>query len=568
MRIALLPLDERPVNATLPAHIAAIAGVEVLTPPAELLPRMRTPGRADELTGWLAEVAGEADALVVSLDMLGYGGLIGSRTTLDAASVVVERLAVLERIRPSRPRLPITAVTTVMRASRSYSPAEEPEYWSQHGVELHDLGGALHREFLGESHERERLTAAVPADVQADFWLRRLRNHTVDLFALGLAGRGTLDTLLVTADDTAPRAAGSLEQVWLRHWVSATGLDTRVLMYPGADEVGSVLVARALADGPAGKEGSRDAVELSSAEDGQSGQAGQAAQEEPVREEAAQEEPVHDEAVRIAIEICEEGGADRIAPYENVPVAAGVARQISAAGAEVVPGGGRLGGAPDGGEPSGTVPGGAESGERAVADAVIVVHAPDPHRGDRTRAGEATDRKVVQAVVDRVAELVEAGRSVGVADVRYVNGADPGLVRALAERGVLDRITAYGGWNTAGNTVGSVVAALVAHVVGHRRGGVDETAQSRLRWHRIVEDYAYQAVVRGELAQEQPYGDHMSVPFADPADVESYLERCAKRLPEVAEELGGADARRWLISAPRLPWGRTFEIDFDLVPRA
>ncbi|MFD2078529.1 Protein of unknown function [Actinopolymorpha cephalotaxi] len=504
MRIALLPLDERPVNATLPAHIAAIAGAEVLTPPAELLPRMRTPGRADELAGWLAEVAGEVDALVVSLDTLGYGGLIGSRTTQDAASAVVERLAVLERIRPRHPRLPITAVTTVMRASRSYSPAEEPEYWSRHGVELHDLGGALHREFLGEPHERERLTAAVPADVQADFWLRRLRNHTVDLFTLGLAGRGTLDTLLVTADDTAPRAAGSLEQVWLRHWVSATGLGTRVLMYPGADEVGSVLVARALADG------------------------------EQVEEE-----------VRIAVEFREEGGADRIAPYENVPIAAGVARQIAAAGAEVVPFG----------------------GEHDDADAVIVVHAPDPRRGDQTRRGEATDQAVVDAVVDRVAELVEAGSSVGVADVRYVNGADPALVRALAERGVLDRITAYGGWNTAGNTVGSVVAALVAHVVGHRRGGVDEIAQSRLRWHRIVEDYAYQAVVRGELAQEQPYGDHMSVPFADQADVESYLERCAKRLPEVAEQLGGADARRWLVTSPRLPWGRTFEIDFDLVPR-
>jgi hypothetical protein len=531
VRIALLPLDERPVNATLPAHIAAVAGVEVLTPPAELLPRMRTPGRADELTTWLTEAAGEVDALVVSLDMLGYGGLIGSRTTQDAASAVVRRLAVLESIRPRFRRLPITAVTTVMRASRSYSPAEEPEYWSQHGVELHDLGGALHREFLGEPHEHERLSAAVPTDVQADFWLRRLRNHTVDLFTLGLAGRGTLDTLLITADDTAPRAAGSLEQVWLRHWVSATGLDTRVLMYPGADEVGSVLVARALTEGPTGgpAEGPAEGPAVDLVEGLADGAAGGPA----------------DAAVRIAIEISEEGGADRIAPYENVPIAAGVARQIAAAGAEVVPG----------------------AEEHGEADAVILVHAPDPHGGDRARRGEATDQAVVTAVVDRVAALVEVARSVGVADVRYVNGADPALVRALAARGVLDRITAYGGWNTAGNTVGSVVAALVAHVVGQRGGGVDETAQSRLRWHRIVEDYAYQAVVRGELAQEQPYRGHMSVPFPDPADVQSYLDRCAKRLPEVAEELGGADAGRWLISSPRLPWGRTFEIDFDLVPR-
>ncbi|WP_020575469.1 DUF4127 family protein [Actinopolymorpha alba] len=499
MRIALLPLDERPVNATLPAQVAAIAGAELLTPPAELLPSMRVPGRADELAEWLDDVSGAADALVVSLDMLGYGGLIGSRTTHDPASTVIQRLSVLDRIRPRRPDLPISAVTTVMRASRSYSPAEEPEYWSSYGVELHELGAALHRQFLGEPHDRDTL-AAVPADIQADFLFRRLRNHTVDLYTLGLAGRGTVDPLLVTADDTAPRAAGSLEQVWLRHWVSTTGLDGRVLMYPGADEVGSVLVARALGAGL-------------------------------------------DQPVRIAVRFCEETGPSRIAPYENVPISAGVARQIVAAG----------------GVPTETL---------SDADAVLVVHAPDPERGDQAgRTGKAgSDQAAARAVADHVAHLVDDGHSVGVADVRYVNGADPVLVRELAERTVLDQIRAYGGWNTAGNTVGSVVAALVAHVVGRSRGVTDRTPESRLRWHRVVEDYAYQAVVRGELAKLAPYRDHMSVPFPDPATVEAYLTTCAERLAAVSSELGGSDARRWEITRLRLPWQRTFEIDFDLVP--
>jgi hypothetical protein len=43
MRIALLPLDDRPVNGRLPAMVAAIAGAELLMPPVELLPRMREP---------------------------------------------------------------------------------------------------------------------------------------------------------------------------------------------------------------------------------------------------------------------------------------------------------------------------------------------------------------------------------------------------------------------------------------------------------------------------------------------------------------------------------------------
>ena len=293
MRIALLPLDERPVNLRLPGQVAAIAGVPLLTPPSELLPDMRDPGRADDLAEWLQGAAGEADALVVSLDMLGYGGLIGSRTSSDPTDAVCRRLGVLTDIRRRHPDLQISAVTTVMRASRSYSPAEEPLYWSRYGVEVHELGAALHREFLGEPHDRAALEEAVPADVREDFWLRRLRNHAADLYAVELAGRGVLDLLAVTADDTAPRAAGSLEQLWLRHWVSVSGAAQRVLMYPGADEVGAVLVARAIAA-------------------------------------AAGARP------RIAVRFCEDGGAGRIAPYENVPIADGVTRQVRAAGGELV----------------------------------------------------------------------------------------------------------------------------------------------------------------------------------------------------------------------------------------
>ncbi|MBN9344954.1 MAG: DUF4127 family protein, partial [Devosia sp.] len=82
-RIALLPLDERPVNVRLPADVAAIAGASLALPPRETLPDLRKAGRADELGAWLEAASDAADALVVSTDMLCYGGLIASRTSAD-----------------------------------------------------------------------------------------------------------------------------------------------------------------------------------------------------------------------------------------------------------------------------------------------------------------------------------------------------------------------------------------------------------------------------------------------------------------------------------------------------
>jgi uncharacterized protein DUF4127 len=489
VRIGLAPLDERPVNARLPGMVAAVAGAQTVLPPDALLPRGREAGDADALADWVVDVAGEVDALVASVDLLAYGGLIASRISSEPAAASVRRLEALEAVRAAHPRLPVGAVTTVLRASDSYSGAEEPDYWPAHGRELHRLGAALHRDHLGEPSELEELRAALPEPVWRDFAWRRARNHTVNLHALTLAAGGVIDPLLVTADDTAPRSAGSLEQLWLEHWIEVLSLGDALLCYPGADEVGAVLVARSLS-------------------------------------RAAGAAP------RLAVRIPDDGGGDRIAPYENVPVARTVDRQARAAGAELVD-------------------------DVDDADAVLVVHAPDPSGADwGAGVPAATPMPAVAGVVDALAALRERGATVGLADVRQANGGDDSLVRTLRDADLLDALTAYGGWNTAGNTIGSVVAALVAHVAGQRLGTLDPVAERRLLAHRLLEDHAYQAVVRTELAPQ--YGEHFGVPFGDRAASAAYLAECERRLaPWTADG--------WRLERLRLPWDRTFEIDFDLV---
>ena len=75
--IALMPMDERPATGRHAAMIAAVAGVHVQLPPSSLLSRLRVPGDRDGLSRWLSR--SDADAAVVSLDMLGFGGLVPSR---------------------------------------------------------------------------------------------------------------------------------------------------------------------------------------------------------------------------------------------------------------------------------------------------------------------------------------------------------------------------------------------------------------------------------------------------------------------------------------------------------
>lgn len=55
MRIALIPLDERPVNTRYPAMIAKIAGAAVCLPPTALLSQHRTPAPSADLAAWLRQ---------------------------------------------------------------------------------------------------------------------------------------------------------------------------------------------------------------------------------------------------------------------------------------------------------------------------------------------------------------------------------------------------------------------------------------------------------------------------------------------------------------------------------
>src|SRR5690606_9148298 len=114
-RLALIPLDERPVNTALPVRLGRVANCEVVLPPRHMLGTKKELGAYEGLGDWLSSVASEVDGLIVSIETLAFGGLIASRTTHLPLEQAQQRIAVLKQIKASRPQLPIFAFTLVMR---------------------------------------------------------------------------------------------------------------------------------------------------------------------------------------------------------------------------------------------------------------------------------------------------------------------------------------------------------------------------------------------------------------------------------------------------------------------
>lgn len=218
-------------------------------------------------------------------------------------------------------------------------------------------------------------------------------------------------------------------------------------------------------------------------------------------------------------------GANQAAPFEDRPLRMTVARHLAAAGVQVV--------------------------NNNSAEAVLWVHC------------TCSDEEAA-AAADRIEALLQADQVVAIADVRYPNGSDPQLMALLCQRGLLPRLGAYAGWNTAGNTIGTTVAHLCAFLVMKRQP--DATAQQRsahqnFLWERCVDDWGYQRVIREQVESV------FTAQGWDPLNLGEHRD-AAEAL--VRQELSAwmarfADQSGWPGGAPEtqihLPWPRTFEVE-------
>jgi len=241
-----LPVDGRPVVRAQVQQLVALApGFELRCPAIDELGDFRLPADRDALATWLRAQADEAAGWVLSLDMLVYGGLIPSRFVADDEAALRERLALLRELR--RPGVPLTAFAATMRISNNCVADEEKPYWNPHGADL--WAWSFHSDRHAQTGDGESLALAeaaaarVPEGIRADYRATRARNLAINRAALDLVAQGVIDRLVLPQDDTAEYGFNIAERRALQAEVLARGLQDRVLIYPGADEVMHTLAA-------------------------------------------------------------------------------------------------------------------------------------------------------------------------------------------------------------------------------------------------------------------------------------------------------------------------------------
>lgn len=548
MNILYIPLDERPCNWQYPQHLANLPQqLSLVVPPIHDLGTKKEPANVEQLWAWIHQEIPRCQGAILSVEMLVYGGLLPSRLHHHSLTVLSDRLNRIRQLKLDHPHLTLFASNLIMRTPAYDSSEEEPDYYADWGKAIFRWGWLYDKQQRQgltdiETQQFDHLRQTLPTDYLNDYRDRRSKNLAVNQGAIALVQDNSIDFLAIPQDDSAPYGFTALDQKQTINQIIEGRLQHRVHLYPGADEVGCTLLARlyqALAqrsDHPPDQAslGSTDMLHAP-----QGARAPSASYRQPAGTVATKER-LKDAYSGINLYILYSSvNSESIIPlYEDRPLGESVKSHVLAAGATIVH-------------------------DPYQSDVILAVNTPgkvmqeawDQPRKDITY----TTYRNLRVFVDDIQRFLAEGKAVAIADVAFANGGETELVQLLDDAQCWDDILAYAGWNTCCNTLGTAIASAI---LGLNTLHADVVQRNKI--YRLLEDWAYQSIVRMEVVHQ--YLPTIDASYYDFNGQEvSVLAEIERRIRLVWDQMvqQSFQDQDWGLTTVS-PWHRMFEIGVTL----
>lgn len=246
-KIVYVPLDERPCNYNFPMFLYQESQIDIVNVPINYMGKNKISADFSKLKDFLLKETIDADGLVISIDTLCYGGIVPSRIHHLDLDTLKDRLYLLTEIKSRNPHLMIYAFSLIMRCPQYSLSVEEPDYYDICGREIFRKGFLSHKKKLGiinDIEEEELNNIIIKEEYLNDYLNRRKINIQINLETLELVKNKVIDFMIFPQDDAAEYGYTALDQELVREKIYNYRLNLKALMYPGADEVGLVLLSR------------------------------------------------------------------------------------------------------------------------------------------------------------------------------------------------------------------------------------------------------------------------------------------------------------------------------------
>lgn len=245
--VLLVPLDTRPPCTDFVTSGGKIIGREIVTPPPEYMDYYTQPGNTQDMRAWLTQHAGEASAVILSVDQLLSGGLIAAREAHISPEDTASLAAYLRSLHAAHPDVPLHAFYILPRAV----PQDSIEGWRRRRALL------SYARLLGRAGEGLPVDPAETARLRTEFSSEDLENYlarfeestALAAMLIELTEEGTLTRLILGQDDGEPYSVGNLKKQELAALLAKKGISAdRAAIVHGADEIALSMLARLAAD--------------------------------------------------------------------------------------------------------------------------------------------------------------------------------------------------------------------------------------------------------------------------------------------------------------------------------
>ena len=113
--LLLAPLDSRPPCSAMVRKLGALASINVITPPQELLDNYNTHADKEKLFAWLKNEMPQHPAAILSADLLVHGSLLGSRVPLGTINDEEKFLTFVNKQHALNPQIDMAFFSVIPR---------------------------------------------------------------------------------------------------------------------------------------------------------------------------------------------------------------------------------------------------------------------------------------------------------------------------------------------------------------------------------------------------------------------------------------------------------------------
>lgn len=248
LTVILMPLDSRPPCTQFVEQLAGIIGVHLLLPPSELLDDYKTPGQKEALGNWLYETSKQADAAIISTDMLIHGSLVASRLSSGTPTDMDHVLQLLTTIHQEHPNLKMYVFNIIPRLILADS--KENATYQKNMLKYSILKDQINT--FENSEDIKKITEIedkIPVAIRNHYVALYEQNDMLNTALINMTEQGIVAGLVIGQDDGQPFGIPNMSKQKLQHQLQQkTDLENKVFITRGTDEVALTLLGHIVSE--------------------------------------------------------------------------------------------------------------------------------------------------------------------------------------------------------------------------------------------------------------------------------------------------------------------------------